>query len=312
MRPKLHRERACAVLGTIVLAGLIGAGCGRSGPAPVGARGADVRFQVVAAENFWGSLAAQLAGSKASVRSIIVNPATDPHSYQPTAGDARAVAASNMTIVNGLGYDGWASQLLGASASSARVVLDVGHLLGLPEGSNPHRWYYPHDVEAVIDAIAADYERLDPDDAAYFAARRRMLLGPGLARYDALRKEISSRFAGVPVGYSESIFQGLGEDLGLRLMTPPGFPKAVAEGTDVTLSDKQTVDQQATDRKIDVWVFNSQNVTPDVERVNDLARKAHIPIATITETLSPASASFQGWQVSELEGLLSALEQGRR
>ncbi|HEY1833234.1 MAG TPA: zinc ABC transporter substrate-binding protein [Solirubrobacteraceae bacterium] len=307
-----HHTRATAVLASILLAGLLVAGCGRSGPAPVGSRATGVRFQVVAAENFWGSLAAQLAGSKASVRSIIVNPATDPHSYQPTAGDARAVAASNMTIVNGLGYDGWASQLLQASASGARVVLNVGHVLGLPEGSNPHRWYYPHDVEAVIDAITSDYQRLDPSDAAYFAARRRTLLGPGLARYDALRKQIKSRFAGVPVGYSESIFQGLGEDLGLRLMTPSGFPKAVAEGTDVTLSDKQTVDEQATDHEIDVWVFNSQNVTPDVERVNDLARTAHIPIATITETLSPATASFQSWQVAELEALLAALEKGRR
>jgi zinc/manganese transport system substrate-binding protein len=309
MPPRAHSLRTVAFL---LLAALLVAGCGRSGPAPVGSRGAGPRFQVVAAENFWGSLAAQLAGSKASVRSVIVNPSTDPHSYQPTAGDARAVAGSNMTIVNGVGYDDWAGQLLRASASSARVVLNVGHLLKLPEGSNPHRWYYPHDVEAVIGAITSDYQRLDPGDAAYFAARRRALLSSGLARYDELRKEIKRRFAGVPVGYSESIFQGLGENLGLRLMTPPGFPKAVAEGTDVTLSDKQTVDRQASSREIDVWVFNSQNVTPDVERVNELARKAHIPIATITETLSPATASFQGWQVAQLEGLLAALEKGRR
>jgi zinc/manganese transport system substrate-binding protein len=54
-------------------------------------------------------------------------------------------------------------------------------------------------------------------------------------------------------------------------------------------------------------VFNSQNVTPDVQRVSQLARAAGIPIATVTETLSPASDSFQQWQVSELEGLARAL-----
>ncbi len=42
-----------------------------------------------------------------------------------------------------------------------------------------------------------------------------------------------------------------------------------------------------------MWVFNSQNVTPDVQRVNDLARAARIPVATVTETLSPASDSFE-------------------
>jgi zinc/manganese transport system substrate-binding protein len=43
------------------------------------------------------------------------------------------------------------------------------------------------------------------------------------------------------------------------------------------------------------------------QRVDELARAAHIPIATVTETLSPASDSFEQWQVAELEGLGRAL-----
>ena len=262
---------------------------------------------MVAAENFWGSLAAQLAGDRASVTSIVVAPGADPHSYQPSAPDARRIAGANMVIVNGLGYDEWASQLLRSSPSSARVVLDVGKTLRLPAGANPHRWYYPRDVRAVIAAITAGYERLDPADAAYFAARRVQLERRGLARYDALRAAIRARYRGVPVGYSESIFQGLGEDLGLKLATPPSFARAVAEGTDVTAADKRTVDEQAQRREIAVWIFNSQNVTPDVQRVNGLVRAARIPIVEVTETLTPAGASFQAWQVAQLERLLRAL-----
>ncbi len=287
-------------------------GCDRSGLAPVGSTPASSgrpRFEVVAAENFWGSLATQLAGSKADVRSIIVNPGTDPHSYQPTARDARTLAGANVAIVNGVGYDEWARQLLGASPAAGRVVLDVGELLGLGPGANPHRWYFPGDVHAVLDAIVADYDRLDPADAAYFARRKRVLETVGFARYDSLLREIRARYAGVAVGYSESIFQGLGEYLGLRLKTPYGFAKAIAEGADVTASDKQTVDAQAQARRISVWVFNSQNVTPDVQRVSQIARERQIPIASITETLSPPSASFQQWQASQLEGLSRALHE---
>jgi zinc/manganese transport system substrate-binding protein len=287
-------------------------GCDRSGLAPVASTPASAggpRFEVVAAENFWGSLAAQLAGSKAEVRSIIVNPGTDPHSYQPTAQDARTLAGANLAIVNGVGYDEWARQLLGASPAAGRVVLDVGARLRLGPGANPHRWYFPGDVRKVLDAIVADYDRLDPADAAYFAQRRRMLQAVGFARYDSLMREIRARYAGVAVGYSESIFQGLGEYLGLRLKTPYGFAKAIAEGADVTASDKQAVDEQAQTRRIAVWVFNSQNVTPDVQRVNQIAHERHIPVATITETLSPSSASFQQWQSSQLEGLLRALHE---
>jgi zinc/manganese transport system substrate-binding protein len=93
----------------------------------------------------------------------------------------------------------------------------------------------------------------------------------------------------------------------LKLLTPYSFTKAIAEGTDVTAQDKQTVDNQAQNRLIKVWVYNSQNATPDIQRVNQIARAQHIPIATVTETLSPASDSFQQWQVAELEGLIAAL-----
>ena len=62
---------------------LAGAGCDRSGPGAPGV-GAGRRLRVVAAENFWGSIAAQLGGRARAVQSIIVNPGTDPHSYQPT------------------------------------------------------------------------------------------------------------------------------------------------------------------------------------------------------------------------------------
>jgi zinc/manganese transport system substrate-binding protein len=292
----------------VPIAAIAVVGCGRSGSPAVGSAAAGrSRVAVVAAENFWGSIASQLGGDRANVTSIIVNPDTDPHSYEPTAQDARTMAGASLAVVNGVGYDRWASRLLEASPFAGRIVLNVGTLLSVREGENPHRWYFPADVTAVAAQITRDYQRLDPADAAYFAARRRAFEGEGLARYRRLIEEIRTRYAGVPVGYSESIFEGLGEALGLKLLTPYGFAKAIAEGSEVTAADKQAVDAQAQGREIKVWVFNSQNVTPDVQRVNQLAREHHIPIATVTETLSPASDSFEQWQVTELEGLERAL-----
>jgi zinc/manganese transport system substrate-binding protein len=300
-----------AILSVVAaLAGVLWAtGCDRSEIGQQGVAGAGFgKLRVVAAENFWGSIASQLGGTKVDVQSIIVNPSTDPHSYEPTAQDARTMAGAEMAIVNGVGYDNWAPKLLEASPASGRVVLNVGDLLGLKEGDNPHRWYFPANVRTVMSQITADYDRLDPRDAGYFAQQRQIFETTGLARYDQLRREIRASYAGVQVGYSESIFQGLGEDLGLKLLTPYSFVKAVAEGTDVTAEDKRTVDEQVEDRKIEVWAFNSQNVTPDVQRVNEIAKAKGIPIATVTETLSPASDSFEQWQVAELEGLMRALK----
>ena len=291
---------SCALAGS----GLLLAGCARSTASPVASAG---KLPVVAAENFWGSIASQLGGSKVAVDSIIVNPNTDPHSYEATASDGAAIARSRMAIVNGIGYDGWASKLIAANPASGRVVLDVGKLLGLSEGENPHQWYSPSSVQRVIAQIVLDYERLDPKDTAYFEQRGAAFQARELADYNRLRSAIRARYGGVPVGYSESIFQPLGEDLGLRLLTPYSFAKAVAEGVDVGAADKQTVDRQAEERSIKVWVYNSQNVSPDVQRVNQLARAAHIPITTITETLSPPSDTFEQWQAAQLASLSAAL-----
>jgi zinc/manganese transport system substrate-binding protein len=296
---------AICVLGLVSVVAL--AACGSSSGVSSGA--AHGKFTVVAAENFWGSIAAQLAGADATVKSIIVNPDTDPHSYDPTSGDARALATANMVIVNGIGYDQWAPKLLAANPVNHRIVFTVGHLLGLKEGDNPHQWYSPTGVYRVVGQIVADYDRLDPAHASYFAQRQRAFETHGLARYNQLRQQIRARYAGVPVGYSESIFRPLAEDLHLTLSTPYSFAKAIAEGTDVTADDKRDVDQQAQSRAIKVWVFNRQNVTPDVQRVNQIAQAHKIPIATVTETLSPASDTFEQWQVTQLEGLARALHE---
>jgi zinc/manganese transport system substrate-binding protein len=291
--------------GLMLSGGLLLAGCAGSAASP--AASAAGKVQVVAAENFWGSIASQLGGSKVAVSSIIVNPNTDPHSYEATASDGAAIARSQMAIVNGVGYDSWASRLIAANPASGRVVLDAGKLLGLTDGGNPHQWYSPSSVQRVIAQMVFDYERLDPKDAPYFEKRRAGFQTRALAEYNRLRSVIRARYGGVPVGYSESIFQPLGEDLGLRLLTPYSFTQAIAEGVDVSAADKQTVDRQAEQRSINVWVYNSQNVTPDVQRVNQLARAAHIPITTVTETLSPSSDTFQQWQAAQLASLRSAL-----
>jgi zinc/manganese transport system substrate-binding protein len=290
------------------------AGCDRSGPSATAGPGVGAgRLRVVAAEDFWGAIARELGGSRVAVSSIVVDPNTDPHSYEPTAADARRLAGAQLAIVNGIGYDEWAPKLLAASSTEGgggRVVLNVGHALGLKDGDNPHQWYSPASVKRVVGEIAADYERLDPANAAYYAARETTFETRSLARYDQLRAQIRARYAGTPVGCSESIFRPLGEDLGLRLMTPYGFAKAIAEGGEVSAQDKRTADRQAERREIKVWVLNSQNVTPDVQRVNELARAHGIPIATVTETLSPASDTFEQWQVAQLQALQRALRAG--
>lgn len=294
--------RTALVIAVLASLALTATGC--TDP-KVGTIGGKVR--VVAAENFWGSLARQLGGAHAQVQSLIVNPAQDPHSYEPTTDDARAMATAQLAIVNGAGYDPWAPKLLAANPVNGRITLSVGTLFGLSEGDNPHRWYDPADVTRVARTITADLQRLDPPHKRYFAQRLSQLDAHGLAGYHRLITQIRARYSGVPVGASESIFALQAPALGLDLLTPPGFMKAISEGTEVTAQDTVTTEHQLAAHQIKVWVYNSQNVTPEIQRLNRAARAAGIPTVTVTETLSPASDSFQQWQVAQLTRLQAAL-----
>ena len=186
-------------------------------------------------------------------------------------------------------------------------MLNVGQIVGVPEDGNPHQWYSPDSVAKVVDAITAAYKKADLNDSGYFDQQHQQFLNQGLAKYHSLIADIKAKYAGTPVGASESIFSPLSDALGLNLLTPPEFLKAISEGTDPSPADKATVDQQIATKAIKVYVFNSQNSTPDVQAQVDAAKKQGIPVATVTETLSPANASFQDWQTTQLSGLEDAL-----
>src|SRR5215471_10022092 len=264
-------------------------------------------IRVAAAENFWGSIASQVGGKHAQVASIITKPNTDPHSYEPTASDARTIASARLVIENGAGYDPWVSRLVAADQGQPIAVLNVASALGVPAGGNPHRWYNPADVKAVVNMLAAHYSKLDPADKKYFARRRALFLKVGLGKYNDLIAAIKDNYGGTPAGASESIFAMMAGPLGLKLLTPPTFLRAISEGTEVSAADKQTIDRQISRHLIKIYVYNSQNVTPDVRAQLAAARASYIPDAGPTETLSPPTDTFQAWQIRQLNGIRDAL-----
>ena len=269
------------------------AGCGLA-PSP---DGGGSTIEVVAAESSWGSVAAQVAGDAAHVTSIVSSPATDPHDYEPTAADARTFASARYVIVNGAGYDSWASRLLAANPVAGRRVLTVAELLGKEAGDNPHFWYSPDYVATVARRIAADLGTARTGES---------FLTDGLRAYRAAIATIRQRHAGARIGATESMFTYLASALGLEVLTPGGYMAAVAAGSTPGAADKAAAEAQASNRQIAALLFNSQNATPDVNALVAKARAAGVPVVPMTET-PPPNATFQAWQTAQLDALLAAL-----
>ena len=267
-------------------------------------------LQVVAGENFWGSLVSQLGGSHVSVTSVVNNPNTDPHSYESNAADARAIADANYVIVNGAGYDNWATGLIVANNNPHQKVLNVADLLGKKAGDNPHFWYGPGYVNQTVHQMYLDLVGLDSADATYYR-QQYASLNTSLGEYNHRIVEISQKFANTPVASTESIFEYLATACSLKLISPPEFMKAVAEGNDPTPADYATFQSQLINGTMPgnatVLVYNEQTVTQLTLSLKAEAAKNGIPIVGVTETIQPPDISFQTWMNAELIQIQNAL-----
>jgi zinc/manganese transport system substrate-binding protein len=279
--------------------GLLAAACGGSISAPSGS------IVVIAAENFWGSLATQLGGSKVNVQSVVTDPNADPHEYETSTNDARAFADADLVILNGAGYDDWGRRLLDANPSAQRHVLDVAQLLGRKAGDNPHFWYEPGYVVRVADALTAQYRSIDTVDSSYFE-QRRVDFGAALKPYEDKIASIKQRFGGTAIGATESVFVYMANALGLNLITPAAFMDAVSQGNDPPVPSVAAFHDQIAANEIKVLVYNLQTTTAVTNNLVQLAASHHIPSVGVSET-EPDRSTFQDWQLSQLDRLESSL-----
>jgi len=248
-----------------------------------------------------------LGGAHVSVTSVITDPNADPHQYLTSVQTAREFATANYVILNGAGYDSWAQNALSANPVSGRKVLTVATLLGKKAGDNPHFWYDPTYVTQVANRITADYTSLDPANASYYAQQNTQFLNVTLKPYHDKIAAIKAQFAGRKVGSTESIFVYMANALGLDLISPPTFMDAVAEGNDPPAAAVAAFQQQLEQRQISVLVYNTQTSTNVTSTMRQLAAQQHIPVIGISETLQPVGATFQDWQLAELNSLQNAL-----
>ncbi len=150
---------------------------------------------ILAAENFYGEAAQAIGANRVAVTSVIVAPGTDPHDYDPTPRVAREVAEANIVVMNGADYDPWMAKLVDADQIVGRVVINVAALSGHKGGDNPHVWYDPKAMPAMVNALTAELVRRDPAGKDGYETRRDAFLA-ALAPIATRVAELRDKFAG--------------------------------------------------------------------------------------------------------------------
>ena len=297
-------SRASTLLGVIIVLLALGViPVSAPAAAPAG------RIVVVAAENFYGDIVGQLGGDHLAVTSIISDPNVDPHEYESSAKDAAAVANARLVIQNGLGYDAFMDRLMRASPNPQRRLIVVADLTGHHKGDNVHLWYDPPTIPKVAQAVHEALVQIDPGDVPFFGNWYRAFqasLPPLTQAIDRIR----TQYAGAPVAATEPVFDYMAQAVGLNVITPRAFQKAIEEGNDPPAAARAQMEDQLKQHQAKVLIYNTQTVSPITTRMRQLAKQAGVPVVGVSET-EPPGKSFQQWMLSQLEQLRAALGQGR-
>lgn len=292
-------RRALAGLGAAGLVVL--AACG----SPAHSTGGKLR--VVAGENFWGNIAAQIGGDQVDVTSIIRDPNTDPHEYEADVHTAAALAGARLVIENGLGYDDFLHKLLSAGPAKHRTVLVAADVVGVTgRSANPHLWYGPSYATTMARAIEAALARAEPAGAGAFQANLARFLAGEQAVVRVIDR-IRATYAGTEVAYTERVPGYLLTAAGLRLGTPASFSQSIEDGNDPSPADAAAFDHALTDRAVQVLIYNAQVTDAATKHLRDVATTAGVPVVGMTETLPPADRDYQTWQADQARALLGAL-----
>ena len=109
-------------LGTVLWLGLAAA----TNPA----RGAEPRLRVVTLSTVLTEIAREVGGDEVAVTGLL-QPGVDPHSFEPSPADMRAVVAAEIVFASGLNLESYLDRLV-ANARSGAIVVPVGDALPHP------------------------------------------------------------------------------------------------------------------------------------------------------------------------------------
>jgi zinc/manganese transport system substrate-binding protein len=295
------RAAVSLALGTGLIAAVAGCSQHNAGPGDQHATAS-----VVASTNVWGSVAGAVAGEHASVKSIISNPADDPHSFEVTPADAATIADASLVVYNGGGYDHWVDDVLASHQGVATVNAYSLLPSGGPQPANEHVFYDLETAKAVVNQIADKLSQSDAAHAGDYKANAAKFVDQADTISEAERA-IGAAHPGASVVATEPVAHYLLTNSGIVDKTPEGFTKAIEEDTDPSPADLAALLDLIKNRQVSALVYNSQTQTDVTKQIQDAAQQASIPVITVTETL-PAGTDYLTWQRQTVDHLASQLD----
>jgi len=204
----------------------------------LGARAAD-KLKIASFSTIDTEIAQQVGGDHVEVAAL-VKPGVDPHEYEPTPADLRAVSDAQLILTSGKNMENYLNKLQQTTGGKADLLKVGDHFSSLkmkPDEDDknaavdksgmvedPHWWHSVSNVKLATKIIRDELIKLDPADKADFEKNAQAYL----AKLDELEKWIRQKVAELPrdkrkLVTSHDAFQYFARDYGFKIEAIEGL-----------------------------------------------------------------------------------------
>jgi len=229
----------------------------------VGTASAEEKLKGVATFSILADLVKNVGGDRVDVLALVGLNA-DAHVYQPSPGDAKALADAKVIFTNGLGFEGWIARLIKASGTKAPMVVatkgvkprkmeEDGHA-----ETDPHAWQSVPNAKIYVANIRDALVAADPAGKGVYEANAAAYL----AKLDALDAEVKAAVEKIPADRRRIItthdaFGYFAAAYGVAFIAPQG----VSTESEVSARDVAKIITQIRKQKIPAVFL--ENITDD-------------------------------------------------
>lgn len=186
------------------------------------------KYQITTSFSILQDLAEQIATPDFQI-STLVGKDQDAHSYQPKPSDLKLLSKSNLFIINGLGFESWASKLITSSQFMGRKITVTQGLIPLSFSEDkttqdPHAWQNPTHISLYCKQIADALISIAPEHKVTIEANAAAYMQKILAKHEQIRvKYLTLPAAKRRVITTHDAFQYYGKAYGIEFLSAQGI-----------------------------------------------------------------------------------------
>jgi len=250
-------------------------------------------LKVVASFTVLADVVRQVGGDHVKVTSL-VGPNGDPHEFEPSPADAKALNAAKVTFVSGEGLEGWMDRLITASGYKGKpITVSEGINTRTMEEdgktvTDPHVWNSPVNVKIWVANIEKALSAADPADAAAFKANAEKYT----KKLDELDAYAHSKFDKIAdnsrkVLTSHDAFGYFGREYNVSFLAPLGL----STESEASAAEVAKLIEQIKQERVKTYFFENSNdprLVKQVATATGAKPGGELYVESLSDTKGPA------------------------